>query len=54
MLQKSYINIVNDISTFVEPNPLTNIITNKTIIPQYSIKQGIKVFGKKREAAVWK
>ena len=44
---KSYVIIVKDISTFFEPIPRTNIITNETILKQYSIRQGIKVFGKK-------
>ena len=51
---KAYINVVNAISYFVKPTPPTNIITNKTILTQYSIKQGLKVFGKKLEAAVRK
>ena len=42
---KAYVNVVNAISTFVESTPPTNIITNGTILTQYSIKQGIKVFG---------
>ena len=46
-VEKSYINVVNDINSFVEPTPPTNIITNETIMTQYSIKQGLKVFGKK-------
>ena len=44
---KSYVNPVNDISNFDETTPPTNIITNKTILKQYSIKQGLKVFVKK-------
>ena len=51
---KSYINVVNDISNYFEPTPLTNIFKNETILTQYSIKQGLKVFGKKGKAAVWK
>ena len=51
---KAYINVVNDISTFFEPNLPTKIITNDTILTQYSIKQGLKVFGKKGKAGVWK
>ena len=51
---KSYVNIVNNIATFVKPNPPTNIITNDTILTQYIIKQGLEVFGKKSEAAVQK
>ena len=33
---------------------MTNIITNETILTQYSIKKGLKVFVKKGEAAVQK
>ena len=44
---KSYVNVVNDIATFVKPKPPTNIITNETILTRYSINQGLKVFGKK-------
>ena len=51
---KAYVNVVNAITSFVKPTPPTNIITNETILNQYSIKQGIKVFGKKGEAAVQK
>ena len=46
-VEKYYVNIVNAISTFVEPTTQTNIITNETIVNQCIIKQGIKVFGKK-------
>ena len=42
-----YDNINNAIVIFVGPTPLTNIITNKTIMTQSSIKQGFKVFVKK-------
>ena len=49
---KAYISLVNAITYFVKPTPPTNIITNETILTQYSIKQGIKVFGKKGDAAV--
>ena len=51
---KSYINVVNAITSFVKPTPPTNIITNKTILNQYSIKKGLKVFGKKGKASVGK
>ena len=34
--------------------PPTNIITNETILTQYSINQGLKVFGKKGKAEVRK
>ena len=50
----SYVNDVNDIETFVKPIPLTNIITNKIILTQYSINKGLKAFGKKRESEVQK
>ena len=53
-VEKSYINVVNAIISFVKPTPPTNIITNKTILNQYSIKKGLKIFGKKGEAAVRK
>ena len=45
---KAYVNIVIDITTFVEPTPPTNIITNDTILTQYIIKQGLKNFEKRR------
>ena len=51
---KAYSNVVNDVTTFVEPNSPTNIITNDTILIQYNIKQVLKVFGKKGEAAIQK
>ena len=51
---KAYVKVVNAIATFVKPTPPTNIITNEIILTQYSIKQGLKVFGKKGEAAVQK
>ena len=35
---KSYINVVNAITSFVKPTPPTNIITNETILTQYIIK----------------
>ena len=44
---KAYAKIINAIFTFVEPTPSTNIITNYTILTQYSIKQVLQVFGKK-------
>ena len=53
-VSKSYINVVNDITTFVEPTPPTNIITNYTLLTPYIIKQRLKVFGLKCEAAVQK
>ena len=42
----AYLNTVNDIATFVETTPQTNIITHEIILTQYIIKQGIKVFEK--------
>ena len=53
-VEKSSVNIVNDIDTFVKNTPPTNIITNVIIPTQYIIKQRLKVFGKKCEAAVQK
>ena len=52
--EKAYINVVNAITSFLKLTPPTNIITNKTIMTQYIIKNGPKVFGKKGEGAVWK
>ena len=51
---KSYVNVINAITYFVKPTPPTNIITNEIILNQYSIKHGIKVFGKKVKAEVQK
>ena len=51
-VSKAYVNVVNDISSFVKPTPPTNIITNETILMKYSIKQGLKFLGKKVEATV--
>ena len=51
---KAYVNVINAITSFFKPTSPTNIITNKTILTQYSIKQGLKVFGKKGGAAVRK
>ena len=51
---KSYIKAVNAIASFVKPTSPTNIITNETILTQYIVKQVIKFFGNKCEAAVWK
>ena len=51
---KTYVNVFNSITTFVEPNPPTKIITNEVILTQYIIKKGIKVFEKKGEVAVQK
>ena len=47
---KSYVSVVNAISAFAKHTTPTNIITNETIMTQCSIKQGLKVFGKKGEA----
>ena len=52
--EKFYVNVVNYIASFVNPTPPTNIITNDTILMQYSIKQVLEIFGKKRETAVRK
>ena len=46
-IAKAYVNVVNAIATFFEPNPPTNIIENGTILIQHSMKQYIKVFVKK-------
>ena len=51
---KLYVSAVNYIANFVKPIPPTNIITNDIILIQYSIKQGIEVFGKKGEDEVRK
>ena len=51
---KAYVNVVNAITSFVKTTPPTNIITNETILTQYSIKQGLKFFENKVEAAVRK
>ena len=48
------VNVVNATANFVKPTPPTNIITNETILKQYSIKQGLKIFFKKGEATVGK
>ena len=44
---KAYVSVVNDIATFINPTPPTNIITNETILTKYSIKQALKVFEKR-------
>ena len=51
---KAYASIVNAINNIVKPTPPTNIIINETILNQYSIKQGHKVFGKKGKSTVQK
>ena len=51
---KAYLNVINDITSFVKPTPPTNIIANKTILTKYSINEGFKVFGKKGKSAVRK
>ena len=53
-IAKAYIHVVNAITSFVKLTPPTNIITNETILTQYSIKQVLKVFGKKCKAEVRK
>ena len=50
----AYVNVVNSITTFVEPTTPTNIITHENILTQYSIKQGLQIFWKKGKAAVQK
>ena len=54
IVAKAYINVVNAITFFVKPKPPTNIITNETILTQYSFKQGLTVIGNKGEYAVRK
>ena len=51
---KAFVNVVNAITSFVKPTPPTNTIANETILTQYSIKQGRKVFGKKGKYALQK
>ena len=53
-VSKAYVDVVNAIDTFFKTTPPTNIITNETILMQYSIKHGLKVFGKKGEAELRK
>ena len=38
-VSKAYINVVNSITAFVKPTLPTNIITNESILTQYSINQ---------------
>ena len=47
---KAYANVVNAIANFVKLTPPTNIVTNETILTQYSINQGLKVFFNKSKA----
>ena len=49
---KVYFNVVNTITNFFKSTPPTNIITNKTIIFQYSINQILNIFGNKGVAAL--
>ena len=51
---KAYVNVVKAIANFFGTTPTTRIITNDTILTQYSIKQGLKFFGQKFEAVVRK
>ena len=51
---KAYVNIVNYIAILVKPTPPTIIITSDTVLMQYIIKQGLKIFGKKGKNAVQK
>ena len=48
------VNVVNSIAAFFEPTPPTSIIKNDTTLTQYSIKQGLKCFGKKFKATLQK
>ena len=41
---KAYVNVVNDVATFLSPLHQTNTIKNEIILTQYSIKQGLKLF----------
>ena len=49
---KAYVNVINFIATFDEPNPPTNITTNDTFLTKYRIKQGLKVFEKNAKNVV--
>ena len=51
---KYYVKVANAISSFVEPTPPTNIITNETILNQYSIKQKLNSFDRKIKDEVQK
>ena len=46
-VSKSYVNVINTITTFVETTPPTNNIKNENVLTQYSIKQLFKVSGEK-------
>ena len=50
----AYVNFVNSIATYVELIPAKIIITNKTILNQHIIKQGLQIFGQKGKATVRK
>ena len=50
----AYVEVVNTITTFVEPTPQTNILKNETILTQYIIKHGIQLFQQKGKSAVRK
>ena len=50
----AYVNTMNTIYTFVDSISPTNIITNYSILTQYSIKQGLKGFRQKGESLVQK
>ena len=43
---ESYMNVINAITYFNEPTMALIVIANKTILSQYSINQGIEIFGK--------
>ena len=44
---KTYVNVVKTISKVFEPTSPTNIITNETILDQYSINKVLQISGKK-------
>ena len=50
----AHFNFVNAVANFVEPNTPTNIITDDTILKQYSINKGLQAFGDNGEASVQK
>ena len=43
---ESYMNVINAITYFNEPTMALIVIANKNILSQYSINQGIEIFGK--------
>ena len=52
IVAKAYVNVVNVIDILFKPTPQTNIVTKDTVLTQYRINQGLKVFGIKVKAAV--